>query len=207
MDLKALSKKPIVRIGLTIIGSFLCVCCFLTWITINPDSALLATETPRPTKTPGVPTSTPIPTSTLPPIEDLRSRIETTLGESNRNVTRVSEYTWDEPTQILFVTFSINDNLTEGFIVTGIQSDITDILKTVTQSRLVPGLQSITVSGTFVLADQFGNKSEDLVIRATYSRATLDKINWDNFLYTNILNIADDLYVQQDLQRMIRENP
>lgn len=207
MDLKALSKKPIVRIGFMIATSFLCICCCMTWATLNPDSALLATETPRPTKTPGIPTSTPIPTSTLPPIEDLRSRIENTLGESNRDVARVSEYIWDEPTQILFVTFSINDNLTESFIVTGVQSDIADILKTVSQSGLVPGLQSITISGTFVLVDQFGNNSEDVVVRATYSRATIDKINWGNFLYTNILNIADDIYIHPDLQRMILENP
>lgn len=183
-------------------SAFVIVCCCLAWALSRPTPETL--PTPTPTITVVVPpTITPIPTSTLPPIDDLQARIKDVLGESNRSVERVSQYVWDEGTQTLFVQFAINDNLLESFILAGIQEDVTNILKTVSQSGLVPGIKEITISGTFVLVDNFGNKSEDIVLTLTYSRATMDKINWDNFLYTKIFDIADQSFFHPALQKII----
>ena len=55
----------------------------------------------------------------------------------------------------------------------------------------------------FVLVDNFGNKSEDIVLTLTYSRATMDKINWDNFLYTKIFDIADQSFFHPALQKIM----
>ena len=202
MDLKSLLKNKFVWIGVMVVTAFIFVCCCLIWALSQPTPETL--PTPTPTITVVVPpTITPIPTSTLPPIDDLQARIKEVLGESNRSVERVSEYVWDESTQTLFVQFAINDNLLESFIVTGIQTDVTDILKTVSQSGLVPGIKEITISGTFVLVDNFGNKSEDIVLTLTYSRPTMDKINWDNFQYSNVFKIADQSFFHPALQKIM----
>ena len=90
-------------------------------------------------------------------------------------------------------------------IVTGIQGDIADMLRLVSQSGLLPDYQFVTISGKFPLVDKFGNTSNNIVITTAYNRSTIDKINWDNFLYTNILDIADDIYIHPTLQTLMME--
>lgn len=217
-------KNPISRIAIMVASAFIFVCCCLFFTIVSGDDSGSQLDTLEPASgttastasTPVsetvtlletlVPTITPEPTNTLPPTEELEIQIKDVLGEGNRDVPRLTTYAWDEGAQDLFVQFAINDNILDSFIVSGIQSDIVDILKTVDQSGLVPNYKNITVSGTFVLVDKFGNESEDIVVTMFYYRATVDKINWDNFIFTNIFDIADQRFIHPALQELINDS-
>lgn len=102
---------------------------------------------------------------------------------------KLVELTYDATSQNVFVKFKGDDNLTANFIITGIQSDIKDILKNVKESE-VP-FNDINVVTTFPMVDQYGNESESDVIDLLYSKVTVDKINFDNFLTDNVYTVAD----------------
>ncbi len=104
---------------------------------------------------------------------------------------RVSEIQIED--QTIYVCFSINDNLTEGFIKTGAKMDVEDILKSVQKSGY--NYSEVTVVGTFSMQDKFGNSSEDKVLQASYKRSTVDRINWAGFLTDNMYAVADDVWL------------
>ena len=42
------------------------------------------------------------------------------------------------------------------------------------------------------MVDQFGNASETPVVEATFTKETIDRINFENFLTDNVYVIAED---------------
>ena len=151
-----------------------------------------ATDAPAATEVPTEePTDVPAPTPTLEPEAALRQTIADSLSNSNRDVERISEIslTLDEPPQI-YVLWAINDNLTEGMLKGGAKLDVTNMLEAIAGSDFE--YSSVLVEGTFSLIDQFGNTSEDKVVRALYQRETVDRINFERFLHDDVYDIADD---------------
>ena len=51
---------------------------------------------------------------------------------------------------------------------------------------------SVFLRGTFAMVDQFRNASETPVVEATFTKDTIDRINFENFLTDNVYVIADD---------------
>jgi len=166
--------------------------------TPKPTEVPAATSTPGPTNTPK-PTATPAPTytpqPTTSPADTVRAAIEKALGSGNRKgVKRVSSVSMgSQPDPQIVIEWAINDNLTEGMIKSGAKRDVTDILKTVAQSGIKYG--SVYARGTFSMQDKFGNTQETVVIEAKYTRATVDRINWSNFLSSNVYVIADEIWI------------
>ena len=107
---------------------------------------------------------------------------------------RLTSLTMDEDSSIS-VQFAINDNLTEDLIRFGARHDVYKILKAVHDSGL--DYNFVGVVGTFPMNDAYGNTSEDKVVRLSYDRATIDKINWDGF------NYADDMFKIADINLTI----
>jgi hypothetical protein len=178
------------------IGGFIAFCFICFAIGAGMDAAgMLPTMTPAATQT-----STPLPTqtftpapptATLEPIQDLQSRIKTSLGTSNRDIERLTEFDWSDSDKSLIIVWSINDNFTQDFIMIGAENDVTEMLKIIAQSGLLPEYQFVTFVGTFPLRDSFGNVTEDRVITASYDKTTVDKINWPNFISSDVFKIAD----------------
>ena len=162
--------------------------------TAQPTNTLQPTDTPKPIDTPK-PTNTSEPEPTDTPEENLRKAIEDALGDSNRDIARISEF---EVTDQIFVQWAINDNLTEDMIKGGAQLDITEILQAVSESEVE--YNSVRVYGTFPLVDSYGNVEETEVVKAVYTLETLEKINWDNFLFKNVYEIADSLQLHPTFQ-------
>lgn len=108
--------------------------------------------------------------------------------ESNREGEKLSKLSID-PAGNIVVKFKGDDNLTENFIVSGIKMDIADVLKAVKQSGVA--FKNLNVIVTFSMVDQYGNAKESDVVDLTYSKATIDKINFENFSYKNVYAIAD----------------
>jgi apolipoprotein N-acyltransferase len=123
------------------------------------------------------------------PQTKLTNAITSALGEkSNREGKKITASTLDSNGNIL-VKFKGDENITENMTVTGIQMDISDALKAIQKSN-VP-YNKVNVITTYSMVDKFGNAKESDVINLTYSKATIDKINFDNFDRKNIYSIAD----------------
>lgn len=161
--------------------------------TPGPTDTPRPTDTPEPTRTPR-PTNTPRPT--LAPAESLLVTVTDALSRSNRNIQRVAELTIEDET--VFIQWAINDNLTEGMIKTGAKIDVADILETVAKSGIQ--YQKVELIGTFSMVDKFGNASEDPVIALMYERATIERINWENFLFDNVYDVADFVKIHPAFQ-------
>ena len=147
-----------------------------------------ATDAPATTEEP---TETPEPTPTFEPEAAVRQAIADALRDSNRDVERISEIslTLDEPPQI-YVLWAINSNLNDDMTKQSAKLDVTNMLEAIAGSGFE--YSSVLVEGTFSLIDQFGNTSEDKVVRALYTRETVNRINFDRFLHDDVYDIADD---------------
>jgi hypothetical protein len=87
---------------------------------------------------------------------------------------------------VVTARYKISENLTKGLTKDGARIDTVDILKYITAAY--PDLTEVQVDATADMVDQYGRTSEDQVVALVYSRASLDKINWDNFDFKNIWN-------------------
>ncbi|MEX1095339.1 MAG: hypothetical protein WED34_04785 [Planctomycetales bacterium] len=124
--------------------------------------------------------------------ERLRHEITEVLGSSNREgVMKVKEI--DVRGDAVTVRFAIDDNLTEGYIKSGAKVDIVAILKAVQASGF--SYRTVTVAGSFSMADKLGNASEDEVLRVTYQRSTVERINWSGFDNDNLYDIGESVWL------------
>ncbi len=85
--------------------------------------------------------------------------------------------------------FAIRDNYTEQMIKDGARSDTIDILKYA--KATYPDASAVNVQGTFPMTDPYGNTSTQVAIDLTYSRETLNKINFDGVTKKSIWEIRD----------------
>ncbi|OBI44314.1 DUF2510 domain-containing protein [Mycobacterium colombiense] len=85
--------------------------------------------------------------------------------------------------------FAIRDNYTEQLIKDGARLDTIDILKYA--KATYPDASAVNVQGTFPMTDPYGNTSTQVAIDLTYSKATLNKINFDGISKASIWEIRD----------------
>jgi hypothetical protein len=85
--------------------------------------------------------------------------------------------------------FAIRDNYTERMIKDGARSDTIDILKYA--KATYPDASAVNIQGTFPMTDPYGNTSTQVAIDLTYSRETLNKINFDGVTKKSIWEIRD----------------
>ena len=78
--------------------------------------------------------------------------------------------------------------------------DTSDMLKDVAKEK---DISEVVFFWKFELEDAYGNKSNDNVMKITYNRETLDKINFDNFSFNNIPTTATQ-YWQHPLSIKIK---
>jgi hypothetical protein len=150
---------------------------------------------PPPSQQPSTPPTT---VSVKPPPDEaslkrLQGVILAKLGPANRkNVKRVdhvfSGVNRGQPG--IIVQFAINDNLTKNMVKLGAREDVANILQAIANSGT--DYFSVRIAGTFSMVDKFGNAKEQFVIKATFNKETVDRINWKNFNSDNVFEIADD---------------
>lgn len=87
------------------------------------------------------------------------------------------------------VNFKVGDNFSNGTIRTGIAKDVFAMAEAALKSG-VP-FEEISFRGLFPLTDEYGNTKAGQVFFATFDRATLKKINFDNILATQFDNIEN----------------
>jgi len=212
-----LRKQKLVGKIVILTISFTILCCIgsVPIAILNPSTATPQADTNPTTRdiaatskayletpTAEVPTETPTPSITLEPIEQLKYDVAEVLGESNRDVPRLSNFRLSADGSDLEVYFSAQDILTKDMTIFGIKKDIVDILQTIHQSNTPIQYEYVVVIATLPLVDVYGNSNEREVVIATYSRETLDKVNWEKFLTDNVYKIAlqENLFIHQAIQ-------
>ncbi|MGV0554868.1 DUF2510 domain-containing protein, partial [Mycobacterium kansasii] len=91
--------------------------------------------------------------------------------------------------EIVDARFAIRDNYTELLIKDGARLDTIDILRYARATY--PDASAVNVEGTFPMTDPYGNTSTQVAIDLTYSRETLNKINFDGVTKNSIWEIRD----------------
>lgn len=132
-------------------------------------------------------------TSFLPPEAQFEKAIERTLGTSNRDVKRLNALQYSASSSQLIIKWAVNDNLSNDMIKRGAMLDIEHVLKYISQNDVPYPYQEVLFYGSFPLVDTLGNSSEEQVVFASYKLATIQAINWDNFLTDNIFVIANSV--------------
>ena len=129
------------------------------------------------------------PTATFTARGGLVVAIDGALGESNRgNRRKMTDINYREGEDTIEVTWAADDNFSSGFIVTGIQSDAAAVLRAIDESGVE--YERVFLAATFALRDAAGNDSEEEVMLASFDRETIERINWDNFLATDVFELA-----------------
>ena len=145
------------------------------------------------------PTLASTPQATMVPDEFLISQlIKKALGSTNRDVERVRSIALNEVDRHLVIEWSINDNLTGGLRKSGAKKDVLEVLEAIRDSTV--DVSRVTMRGSRSLADVYGNVSEGDVVRASYDKETIDRINFENVRTDNAWIIADQIWILPDFQ-------
>ncbi len=96
-----------------------------------------------------------------------------------------------ENDKIALITLSGKDNLTNNMIKKGMWKDTTDMLKDIAKEK---DISEVVFFWKFELEDTYGNKKNENVMKITYNRETIDKINFDNFSFNNIPTTANQYW-------------
>ncbi len=100
---------------------------------------------------------------------------------------------------VVVTEFDIHDAFTKGMIARQAQRDTVKILKWADEAY--PQAVEVTVQGRFPMKDAYGNTSNMTILDVTYSRATLDKVNFDGIDSDRIWEIRDYGTVHAELQQ------
>ncbi len=144
------------------------------------------------------PTPLPAPSNTLEPSVALKLSIEDELSSANRDVPRLESIEILEGAGIITVRWAINDNITDGFRISGAKRDASTILQTIAESGMQ--FERVVLRGSFSMVDLYGNAEEAEVFRLIFDRAEYEQINWDNFLSDNIYLVAGSATVHPAFQ-------
>lgn len=184
-------KKSRTR-SIMIVGGVLVVLCLCVAIvgSLNRDNDTAGTAV-QPTAQPIVEATAPsadTPTPAAPtPTPTLKQLVIDALGKRTRE--NVPETTIVAGTDSMAVVFPINENLTMTATRDVAQRDILKAAQAIYQTT--GNAYDLTFTGTFAMQDAYGNVEELPVMRATLTRATLDKINWENLLAVQLSQVAD----------------
>ena len=167
-----------------------------TPIPTSTDTAMVPTATFPPTFTP-IPTDTA--TSAATPTFAQRLLLE--IGESNRDVPRIGEA--KQNLDVVDIQWAINDNLTKNMIQTSAQMDAAKLLYVIHET--ISDYSLVNLTGTFPMTDLYGNTSELPVVYLTFTKDTVERINWDDkyweyTLFKNIYKIADHAKIHPEFE-------
>jgi hypothetical protein len=174
---------------------------------VEPTEQLIPTDEPAPTSEPPPtdippvePTNQPVATeSPADPETALRTALDTALGESNRDLgQKLNLFDIRSEEGSISVGWAANDNFSTNLIVGGMKLDTVEVLKAIDASSIP--YEWIFIGSTFAMQDQFGNVDEMEVLTLAYKKETVDRINWDNFSFSNVFDVADTFVIHPVFQ-------
>lgn len=113
----------------------------------------------------------------------IRKEIENVVGEEN-----LETFNYIPDNNFSLIKFRGTENLTNNMTVEGMYLDMFNILKAI-QSIIDTDVDFNVV---YPLQDKYGNVSDVIVIKATFTNNTIQKINFENALFGDIPDLADE---------------
>lgn len=115
--------------------------------------------------------------------DDIKKAVEKVVGSEN-----LETFNYVPDKKFSLIKFKGSENLSSKMTVKGMYMDIFNILKSI-QSIIDTDVDFNVV---YPLQDEYGNVEDTIVIKATFKNKTIKKINFDNAIFENIPDMADD---------------
>ena len=156
-------------------------------ISLPTTNEAAKSELPIPLPEPAPPLPIPEP---VDPAKQLEAALLKKISRSNREgVQRLQVHAANSGLEIV-LTWAISESLTSNLTKDGARLDTTEILKVIRSFTAVDYIGA-RIEGTYSLVDKFGNVTEERVFHGTYSKATIQRINFSNFNFKNVWDITD----------------
>lgn len=115
--------------------------------------------------------------------ETIKKRIEETVGEENLEV-----FNYVPENNFSLIKFKGTESLSNKMTVKSMYLDMFKILE-----KIQPILDTnVDFNIIYPLVDKFGNSEDEIVIKATFTKETIDRINFDKALFGDIPYMADE---------------
>jgi hypothetical protein len=132
------------------------------------------------------------------PKEKLKNDIIDKIGEIGaRGGNKLSNF--EVNNEQIIVTFQGEDNWTVDMTRGILFDEITDIAEIIKKSNLK--YKEAVITATLSFTDAYGNTNEDMAAMVVLPKATIDKINFENFDSQNIRKVAARGFVHPSLQK------
>ncbi|WP_136604622.1 hypothetical protein [Paenibacillus dokdonensis] len=127
------------------------------------------------------------------PQEILTTYINKTFGDKNdfNGDLSIKSLDYNEKTKNVIVKIYGKDNLTNNLIKKSMWVNITETLELIDKSDQFNNIQFIMI---FPVTDIYGNKTYDPVMKISLSKNTRSKVNYNDFISSNIPKIADSYW-------------
>lgn len=119
--------------------------------------------------------------------EGVEKTVKKTIGKSDVESIEINK-NFDLPEPNNKVVLLNLTNATDKILV---WNDTTNILKELAKEKEI---QKVIFVWKAELTDTYGNKKTDPVVKMNIDRETIDKINFDNFLYKNLPTVVSDYW-------------
>lgn len=115
--------------------------------------------------------------------ETIKKRIEETVGEEN-----LESFNYVPENNFSLIKFKGTESLSNKMTVKSMYLDMFDILR-----KIQPKIDTdVTFNVVYPLVDKYGNSEDEIVIKATFTKETIDRINFDKALFGDIPYMADE---------------
>ncbi len=124
-----------------------------------------------------------------PVVDEVKKIITKALGKTNNtNKDRIRSVVFSEGDNGIIISLNASENLTTNMTKKGIWMDTKKLFEELHKST---EFDIVLINWYLPLVDQYGNESDSLVMSIDMKKETLEKINWDKFLFNNIPDTAD----------------
>jgi hypothetical protein len=189
MEKKFYQKKGF-KVAMALFGGFFVIGLIATAVneSINPDSLNdFETQPPYETQTADE-SQPPLETDIETPTELTTAEMVTSVAESVFGADNVSRARYTEETSHIVIEAFEDNAYYRGMLLS--------VHRVLEQIQDVDFLTiDIRIRAGFI--DVYGNSREDTALQASYTKETLDKINWSNFSRDNLPELADLWRVHQ----------
>ena len=170
--------------------------------TAEPSPAVTSSEpTPTPTPTPEATTPSQEPTTATPePTEEHAEKPAKTespkdpFAEISKTVEGAKVH---QETSVLFIEMPLQEGFT-GPSKSLAQKDTVDLLKAVKESGA--DYSRVFVQGSSPVQDKYGNQRDAMLLNVGYDKATVERINFENVVVSDIWDLRDGGAVNPQLQ-------
>ena len=147
---------------------------------------------PEPEQTDELNTEEPVEPTTPETLEEIIDAAIESAHAEKEEVKLFDTYSEENPDERrVAIYLAGSDNLTTNMIRKGMWMEGTDILKALQSCE---NISEVVLYWSFPMVDAYGKSITDTVMKIDVSKETLDNINFEQFLFENLPEIADEYF-------------